>query len=142
MSRQIHLWVRFGVFLSAVLAFTGCGPRELPKPETYPVRGKVLWHGEPVRFAIITLEPVAGQGAPAEGTTAEDGTFALRTLANDGEPDGAVPGEYQVKLEPHDPVRAGPLPKGAKATKVPGEFQTGVKVEVKAAENDLNIEIP
>ena len=143
MSPQLQVWFRFGLFLAAALAFTGCGARELPRQGTYPVRGKVVWHGEPVRFAIINLEPVAGaSGTHAEGTTAEDGTFALRTLANEGEPDGAVPGEYQVILEPHDPVRSGPLPKGATATKIPGEFPTGVTVEVKAEENDLTIEGP
>jgi hypothetical protein len=143
MSKQTLIGFRFGLVLSVALAVAGCGPRDLPKQETYPVRGKVMWHGEPVRFAIINLEPVDGSGgAHAEGTTAEDGTFALRTLANEGEPDGAVPGQYKVVLEPHDPVRAGALPKGAVATKIPGEMQTGVTVEVKAQENDLSIEVP
>ena len=143
MSKQMQVWFRFGLVLSAVTAFVGCGSRELPKQETYPVRGKVLWHGEPVRFAIITLQPMGGSGgAEAGGTTAQDGTFALRTLANEGEPDGAVPGQYEVRLEPYDPVRAGALPKGATPTKIPGEMKTGVTVEVKAEENDLNIEIP
>jgi hypothetical protein len=143
MRKQIQVWFRFGLFLSAVTAFIGCGQRELPKQETYPVRGKVLWHGEPVRFAIITLQPAAGSaGAEAGATTGPDGTFALRTLTNEGEPDGAAPGHYEVRLEPYDPVRSGALPKGAAPTKIPGEFKTGVTVEVKAEDNDLNIEIP
>jgi hypothetical protein len=143
MSNLILNWFRFGFALSSLALLAGCGQRELPKATAYPTRGKVLWHGEPVCYAVIDLAPATGSGgAEADGSTGEDGTFTLRTFSNEGEPDGAVPGEYVVNLKPWDPVRFGPLPKGAKPTQIPGEFNTGVTIEVKAEDNDLIVEIP
>ena len=130
------------VFLScALLAVAGCS-RGVSKAATYPVHGKVTWHGEPVRFAKIRFKP-DGSGFEADGRTEEDGSFTLRTYSND-EPDGAVPGEYQVVLESWDNAdgEVGPIPKGAKPTTFPGELQAPEPVEVKAEDNDLNIEIP
>src|SRR5690349_10870135 len=119
---------RYLFCVSCCLALlAGCGPRQLPRSDTYPVNGTVRLHGEPARYVIVRLEPtVHGKGADAEGTTKEDGSFELRTYANE-ENDGAVPGEYKVILEQFDPVRSGTLPKGAKPTTVPnGVIDTGI----------------
>jgi hypothetical protein len=144
MSNLIRRTFPLGFLAALALAGAGCGQRELPKPETYPVHGKVLWHGEPVRFAMISLEPAdpSQGGAPAIGTTGVDGTFTVRTFSNSGEPDGAIPGEYKVQLEDYDVVRAGPLPAGARPTKIGRELDTGVTVQVKAEDNDLTIQVP
>jgi len=136
-----HL-LRFAA-LGVVVFLAGCGPKQLARKETYPVQGKLTFQGKPGAFVIVRLEPVEmNKGVAAEGTTDEDGNFELRTYVNDGM-DGAAAGEYKVVLEEHDPVRAGPLPKGAKATPIPGgEMETDFRVEIRAAANpaiDVNI---
>jgi hypothetical protein len=97
--------------------------------------------GEPARYVSITFDPQpGGHGFPAIGQTSHDGTFELRTLSNDGVPDGAVAGEYEVVLEPGEvPENA---PEGAVATQFTGEFRTAVTVLVEEKENDLEIDIP
>ena len=141
MTQVIHRCLRYGLLAGTLSLLAGCGHKELSKPETYPAHGRVLWKGEPVRFALITLEPVGPVGAPADGRTEEDGTFTLRTLSND-EPDGAVPGEYRVKLESYNPVKAGALPQGGEPTVLPPGFNPDITVEIKAEDNDLTIDIP
>jgi hypothetical protein len=126
------------------LAFVvaGCS-QELPKKEAYPTRGRVLLHGKPVSFAAIRLDPTdPAQGMPADGTTDADGMFELRTYSNE-EPDGVVPGSYEVVLnDPSDDISV-PMPKGAKPTKIPKEIsRTGVIVQIVAGDNELDIKIP
>jgi hypothetical protein len=129
------------LILFVVLA-AGCGQKELPSERTYPVRGTVRLRGEPASYVIIRLEPVEpGKGLAADGFTDADGAFTLRTYSND-EPDGVVPGLYQVILEEYDPVQAGAIPEGAVPTQIKGEFKTNVTVEIKGEESDLPIDIP
>jgi hypothetical protein len=129
--------------LAALALLAGCGPKQLPKSETFPVNGTVRLHGEPARFVIVRLEPTTpGKGADAEGTTKEDGTFELRTYSNEDN-DGAVPGQYKVVLEQFDPVRSGSLPKGAKPTALPnGGIDTGVIIEITTGPNEPLIDVP
>src|SRR5689334_8229017 len=115
----------------AAWLLAGCGPRELPKKDTYPVQGKVTLHGLPAAFVIVRLEPAPQtKGVAAEATTKADGTFELRTYSN-VDKDGAAPGEYRVVLEEYDPVRSGPLPAGSpKPTKIETQtLETNVTVE-------------
>jgi hypothetical protein len=130
-----------GVLLGA-LSLAGC-KKELPKQQTYPTRGTVMWNGEPVRFALIRLVPAdSSAGQPADGFTDEDGNFTLRTYSND-EPDGAAPGTYEVELDPYDSVRAPRIPKGAKPTALTSQARKpGITVEVKEEENELEVNIP
>jgi hypothetical protein len=75
--------------------------------------------------------------------TDNDGSFELRTFANDGRKDGAVPGRYRVTLENYDPILvvARRLPKGVMPTPIPQE-ETGVIVEIREGTNDLTIAVP
>jgi hypothetical protein len=124
------------------LGNSGCGHTELPAPRLYPVRGKVTIHGEPARYVTITLQPVPDDGrAEATGTTSHDGTFEISTLSNDGIPDGAMPGEYEVVLVACEATPAD-LPEGVVPTQFSGEFRTSIVVEVKKEDNDLEIEVP
>jgi hypothetical protein len=130
-------------FLFVALVVAGCGQSELAKNTTYPVDGKVLIHGEPASFIMVSLQPVAGSsGAEATGVTGEDGTFQLRTYSNE-DFDGAVPGQYEVTLEEYNPVEAvaTPVPPGGKRTPVP-KLENKILVEVKAESNTLEINIP
>jgi hypothetical protein len=132
------------ILCSAVFAICvapGCGQRELPKPELVPVRGKVILRGEPARYVVVRLNAMAGAWE-STGFTSEDGSFELRTLSNSDEPDGAVPGEYEVTLEPYDPATCGPIPKGAVPTQLAGDFNTGQVVLVSSGDNELLIDIP
>jgi hypothetical protein len=144
MSQLCRRLFAFPLVALALLA-AGCGPSQLAHNALYPTRGKVTLHGEPAAFVIIHLEPTEpNKGVYAEGITKDDGTFQLRTYSND-EPDGAAPGQYHVVLEPFDGVRAvgTTLPAGVKPTPIPeAEWHTGVVVEVKAEDNDLDINVP
>jgi hypothetical protein len=137
--------IRLGL-LSAALVLTGCGQSELPKPETYPVRGRVLLNGEPARFIRVRLEPENPKGQDATGTTDADGNFELRTWSNDDTPDGAVPGKYRISLEDSKtPENAIAVPKGVKATLLPDDLRGKevTTVEVKSEDNDLgDIKVP
>jgi hypothetical protein len=126
------------VFMSVLVA--GCGERRLPVSKVYPAQGKVTLNGKPAAFVLISLHPTDKKGVLARGTTDENGSFELRTYSNEGN-DGAVPGEYNVVLEGFDPVRGSKLPPGATPTRIRGEMDTGVKVEITEGDNDLNIDV-
>jgi hypothetical protein len=126
------------------LLLAGCS-RTLTLPKPYPTKGRVTWRGEPVRYAIVNLEPLDGRGAEADGMTGEDGTFELRSFANDGKMDGVAPGKYRVVLEEYDVVRfvCKKLPPGARPTPIPGgDLDSGVIVQVEEGDTDLPIAIP
>lgn len=125
------------------LMVLGCGQRELPKENLYPVSGKVEMNGAPVPFVMLTLTPTTkGKGTEATAKTGADGSFTLRTYSNE-EPDGAARGEYKLTLEEWDPVKAGGLPRGATAPKLtPAMKDPGVTVEISGETDDLKITIP
>ena len=119
------------------LALTGCGSKTLKPKETFPAQGRIVLGGEPVRFAIVRLTPKSDSGQPADGNTDEHGVFHLRTYSN-GDPDGAVPGEYKVTIEGYDAARVGALPEGATPSTIPaGVPKQEVTIEIKSGDNDL-----
>lgn len=75
------------------------------RPKTYPVSGTVTLNGQPVDGATVVFVPktavqgaqAAGQQGPqvATGETDAQGRYQLGTFAKG---DGAVPGEYLVKV--------------------------------------------
>jgi len=76
----------------------GCGgggiERNPDRPQTSPVKGKVLYNGSPVAGASVTFR-ADGAGPGAAGITNDLGEFTLTTT----EPgDGAVPGAYKVSV--------------------------------------------
>jgi len=136
MTRTLRLSLQAGLFL-ATLSLTGCGSKTLKPKETFPTQGRLVLGGEPVRFAIVRLTPKGDSGQPADGNTDENGVFHLRTYSN-GDPDGAVPGEYRVTIEGYDAARVGALPEGATPSTIPaGVPKQEVTVEIKAGDNDL-----
>jgi hypothetical protein len=136
---RVVFW--YGALFSIVATSIGCGQKELPTKQTYPVQGKVQLKGEPVAFAIVMFEPKGGKGFPATAYTDKDGAFSgARTFSN-SEMDGMVPGEYEVKLEGYNPITSvkffGPRPaEGETPTKIPPEVaNTGETVTVEANDN-------
>jgi hypothetical protein len=120
----------------------GCGEKKLSQSPTYPVKGKVLFNGEPARYVIVRFEPTDNKGVEASGRTDQDGKFELRTYSNDSW-DGAVPGTYKVTIEAFNPIKAGGLPKGAKPTRLPKDsMEASQHQEVRDEDNDLEIQIP
>jgi hypothetical protein len=88
-------WERLlaAVLLASLLAF-GCGGPNADRPATYPVTGTVTLNGEAVEGATVAFQPAAG-GQGAVGTTDASGNYSLTTFSSG---DGALPGEYQVKI--------------------------------------------
>jgi len=84
-----------GLVLLAALACASCsgGGSALN-----PVRGQVLYKGQPLKGAVVTFHPKAGGKSFTTllpvGMTGEDGSFTLAT----GDKEGAPAGEYVVTL--------------------------------------------
>ena len=88
--------------LVAVLVLLGAGCSQ--KVNLNPVTGKVLYQGEPLAGALVSLHPDASTSAnatPPTGYTKPDGTFSVVT----GEIEGALPGKYTVTVMCQIPVK-------------------------------------
>lgn len=94
MSRLNSRWLGF---LVCALVLTGCSgsPHDPNRPKTVPVSGTVTHNGKPVEGAAVTFMAQSAQGRGAIGRTDEAGRFTLTTF---GANDGAIPGEYRVKI--------------------------------------------
>lgn len=130
------------LFVCLGLLGSGCGQRSLSVSKTYPATGRVTLQGEPAAFVLVTLKPADKKGVEATGKTNENGEFELRTYSNTGDPDGAVPGEYTVVLTGYEPVKMGRIPPGSKPTKITGEMETGIAIEITDGDNNLTIDVP
>lgn len=131
--------------LLVTLAFfaNGCG-RSGAEFNVAPVRGKVLYNGQPVTSGVVRFRPteVAGAregvtGKPASGEVKSDGTFVLSTY-KDG--DGAVIGKHEVSYLP--------VVKGAETyedkpepSPYAGLVPKEKVVEVKKGTNEVTIEL-
>jgi hypothetical protein len=92
----------FRVFGASLLPlFAGCvllGCHKSSQPPTYPVRGTVIYHGQPVVGAAVTFM-ADGAARAAIGKTDETGAFVLTTHHQN---DGAVPGTHLVTVKKYD----------------------------------------
>lgn len=89
--------IQFAGIFCAVLAIgvMGCGGEgDVERPDTYPISGTVTFNGAPIEGASVSFVP-QGDGRGAAGFTDGAGKYTLTTLAAG---DGAVPGQYQVKI--------------------------------------------
>lgn len=80
----------------------GCGMRD-GRPARVPVSGIVTMGGEPVEGALVTFVPKSPDGESAVGTTDESGKYVMTTFERN---DGAVPGEYFVKVAKYEKYEA------------------------------------
>lgn len=86
----------------AMLAAPATGGCKRGNPRVVPVRGKVLYNGEPLPFGSVMFQPDKGQAAVAD--LGGDGSF---TLSSYGPNDGAVPGTHSVSVSCYEGQRPG-----------------------------------
>jgi hypothetical protein len=82
-----------------VWMITGCSSSGLP--DMVPIRGEVLYNGEPLKEGnVVYLPTKAGQGRQATGAIQADGSFVMTTLK---EADGVMQGEYNLVIYAYEP---------------------------------------
>ena len=82
------------VVLLVSLLGLGCGQQGADRPSTCPVTGTVTHNGQPVDGATVAFQLADGSRG-AIGVTDAGGKYTLTTFESG---DGAVPGEYQVRI--------------------------------------------
>jgi hypothetical protein len=106
--------------LAAIFLAVGCN--SAPEVHLVPVKGKVTYRGQPVKYATVQFVPdgpSGGTGPSPTGRTDDGGTFTLTTQGRDGAP----PGLYRVlvmSLGPALPPRYS-NPKTALQVTIPAE---------------------
>lgn len=85
--------MRFPIALPCVLLLITSSVGCSKGPQIVPVKGKVLYNGEPLTFGSVMFQPEAGQ--PARASIQGDGTFVLTT---DSVNDGAKVGRNRIRV--------------------------------------------
>lgn len=85
-----------------LVSVLGCGFGD-GRPARVPVSGIVTLGGNPVEGALVTFVPKSPDGESAVGTTDAGGRYVMTTFEKD---DGAVPGEYFVKVAKYEKYEA------------------------------------
>lgn len=144
----------------ATLTVVGCGDS---KPATYPVTGVVTYNGQPVEGATVGFTSTDAEIQPAIGVTDAQGKYTLTTFEKD---DGALPGEFKVRVVKYDRVPAPPAidSSGVDIEEMPENYEpeaaseepppkhllpekyamphsTPLKTTVQAGENSYNIDL-
>ncbi len=97
-NRHYSITAAIGVI---ALTSVGCGPK---RPNIAPVKGHVLFDGQPLTTGSLATMPKAGRGA--KGVINSDGTFELSTF---GKGDGATIGRHKVAVAAFESsAKAGP----------------------------------
>ena len=129
----VRLTSRSALLLAAVLA--GCSGTGESSIATYAVKGKVLLaSGRPLTSGRVVFVARDGLTLPASGPIGSDGSFTLTTRS---EGDGAIPGDYKVRIEA---ARAEARRKGRSPgfpVKYVDEDSSGLLVTVRAETNQL-----
>ncbi|MHC5538828.1 hypothetical protein ACYOEI_11460 [Singulisphaera rosea] len=127
--------MRFGtaatmtVALSLLPLCAGCSSSSASQgASTLPVKGKVMFKGQPLKKGTITFEP-DGAGKDASGQIQPDGTFVMTTYTKD---DGAVVGTHRVAIA--HAGRSVPL-------KFASVSASKIEVEVTEGKTDYTIEL-
>ncbi len=121
------------VGLGSLVGCSGNGPTSIGT--TYEVKGQILLQdGTPLTHGRVAIVPTEAGTVPASGEIGADGRFSLTTKSTD---DGALPGEYKLRIEPaqSDPQQAAQPPYPLKYI---DEDSSGVVITVKAEPNQLD----
>ena len=126
-------------FVALAAGLTGCGDGAGAAGPRYAVTGRVLLaDGKPLTTGRVTFVGKDGLIPPASGAIGPDGRFSLTTRDPD---DGAVAGEYKVRIEPSAPT-SGAVKAAKKAPRIPlkyiDEDSSGLIVTVRAEANQLD----
>jgi hypothetical protein len=107
----------------------------------YPVRGMVLYKGNPATGALLVLHPLENveTGGPLpQATVTEDGSFRLSTYV---QYDGAPPGKYAVTILWPSEIVQGEDGTPAGPDRLKGHYsdpkKTPLQVEIRAQPNEL-----
>ena len=100
-ARGMTLW-RYtrlaGGMLALFVASGGCN--RATGIVTIPIRGEVLYKGQPLATGLVVYLPNgSGDARQASGKIESDGTFVLTTFKGG---DGVVPGDYRIVVYPYD----------------------------------------
>lgn len=109
---MLRLKVPAGLWMwaAAFAVLSGCGSNgNLP---VYPVKGKIMFEGQPMKGGgAITFVPTGGQaGAQGGGEIKEDGTYELTTYTPG---DGSIPGDFRVVITQVTVKEPTPAPDGS-----------------------------
>lgn len=87
------------LILVGALCTIGCEKRAAPLPQTYPVRGKVVFEdGTPLTSGMVQFQPDSESSVITNGNIQNDGTFELRTIRDGLRAPGAVAGANRVTV--------------------------------------------
>jgi hypothetical protein len=129
----------FIVALAAVLG--GCGKTPEPWEKVYPASGVVLYRGQPLSGAVVTLIPEDAEFPSSVRPTAitdEDGAFYVGTYSA---ADGAPAGDYKV-LVLHYPVEGPPENPHAGANDLPLKYAKAETTDLLVSIAEEETEIP
>jgi hypothetical protein len=104
------------LLLVCLIHLTGCDqstPTEyLELDDLHPVKGKVLFRGQPIPDAAVRIHPVSagavGAGHPVypmTGTVSDDGNFEIFTFRPEGKGKGAPSGDYRLTVSWRGPLQ-------------------------------------
>jgi len=96
--RKATLYGCFALVMVGMVLGLGCPQQGGDRPATYAATGTVTQGGNPVEGATVTFVST-GSGKSATGITDASGKFTLTTFASG---DGAVPGQYGVKIAKYE----------------------------------------
>ena len=92
---------------SLLFLMTGCGKESLPGPKPFPVRGSVMYRGQPaqkLRLAFFPIKEFEKVRFAPSAITDEKGEFLLRSYKPG---DGAPAGDYMVTFVWPDHINTG-----------------------------------
>jgi hypothetical protein len=123
------LWI-----ILSCTALAGCSEQE----NVAQVSGRVTLDGQPLPGALVQFAPVKA-GVPSNGLTDNDGKYVLTYTRGVA---GAEIGEHLVLVSTFrqgDPDADPPVPMSPE--KVPAKYAEGIKKEVKAGRNTIDIDL-
>lgn len=95
-GRAVRDWLGLAAVVAAIAP--GCGGSDGSPGPLASVSGRVLLaNGKPLTRGRVTFVSKDASAPPASGDLGPDGSFKLTTRTPD---DGAVPGDYKVRIEP------------------------------------------
>ncbi len=130
MMKKVRFYGLFTLLVIGIALGLGCPQGGADRPATYPVTGTVTHNGELAGGATVTFV-ATGAGHSASGVTDASGKYSLTTFTS---ADGAVPGQYGVKILKYEggaadaaggaggePLEPGGLPEGVAEAGADGE---------------------
>jgi hypothetical protein len=141
MQSRYSLTRRASFMVALAAALAGCGKAQEPWEKVYPASGVVLYRGQPLPGAVVTLIPEDGDFPSSVRPTAvtdEDGAFYVGTYSA---ADGAPAGDYKV-LVLHYPVEGPPENPHAGANDLPVKYARAETTDLSVSIAEEETEIP